>query len=172
MKYGKQNKAMKTKKVIDRFLEYILIAIMAVLVLDVLWQVVSRYLVRSPSSFTDELARFLLIWVGILGAAYATGQKLHLAIDVLINKFNERYRKITDYMIHGLIALFALTVMVIGGFVLITILLKSGNISAALSIPIGYVYSVIPLSGILIIYYALFEIFSRETTYTEKVFVD
>ena len=163
---------MKTKAIIDRILEYFLIAIMAALVLDVLWQVISRYLVRSPSSFTDELARFLLIWVGILGAAYATGQKLHLAIDVLINKFQPRSRTVIEYLIHTSIAIFALLVMVIGGVNLINILLKSGNISPALSIPIGYIYAVIPVSGILIIYYALYEIFAKSKHEPAKFFVD
>lgn len=149
-----------------------MIAIMSILVLDVLWQVVSRYLLKSPSSFTDELARFLLIWVGILGAAWATGQKMHLAIDVVINKFAEKKRVIVNYGIHVLVALFALCVMVIGGGNLVYILLRLGNISPALSIPIGYVYSVIPLSGILIIYYSLFEIVSGRQNRQTRVIVD
>jgi TRAP-type C4-dicarboxylate transport system permease small subunit len=149
---------MKTRHVIDKVLEYILIVLMGILVLDVLWQVISRYVLRSPSSFTDELARFLLIWVGILGAAFATGKKMHLAIDVLINRFNANLRMLIDSLIQAAIALFALCVMVIGGINLMLMLLKLGNRSAALSIPIGFVYSVIPISGILIIYYALSEI--------------
>jgi TRAP-type C4-dicarboxylate transport system permease small subunit len=163
---------MKIRPIIDKALEYLLIAIMGILVLDVLWQVISRYLLKSPSSFTDELARFLLIWVGILGAAYATGQKKHLAIDVLINKFNERNRTIVNYSIHVAVALFALLVMVIGGLNLIYILLKLGNISPALSLPIGYVYSVIPVSGILIIYYSLFEIIAGRKNNHVKYSVD
>lgn len=150
---------MKIRKAIDKALESILVVILAVLVIDVLWQVISRYLLQSPSSFTDELARFLLIWVGILGAAYATGKRMHLAIDVLINKFNPDNRRIVDISINICVSLFALLVMVIGGINLIYILLKLGNISPAISIPIGYVYSVIPLSGLLIIYYSLYEIF-------------
>ena len=152
---------MKTRTVIDKMLEYILIILMGVLVLDVLWQVVSRYVLRSPSSFTDELARFLLIWVGILGAAYATGKRMHLAIDVLINRFNAKHRILIDSLIHAAIALFALCVMIIGGINLMLMLLKLGNRSAALSIPIGVVYSVIPMSGVLIIYYTLSEIVTR-----------
>jgi TRAP-type C4-dicarboxylate transport system permease small subunit len=163
---------MKTRAIIDKLHEYVLIIILAVLVLDVLWQVISRYLMKSPSSFTDELARFLLIWVGILGAAYATGKKMHLAIDVLINKLSRKYRNMVDIFIHTAIAFFALLVMVIGGLNLIYMLLKLGNISPALSIPIGFVYSVIPISGILIIYYSLFEIFSGRVTNQEKYFID
>ena len=161
---------MKFRSFIDRVLEFLLVAIMGLLVLDVLWQVISRYLLQSPSSFTDELARFLLIWVGILGAAYATGQKLHLAIDVWINRFSSANRQIVDRFINIAVALFGLLVMVIGGINLINILLKSGNISPALSIPIGYVYAVIPFSGLLIIYYSLFDLFSGKKGIHEKYF--
>ena len=155
---------MKTRAIIDKVLETFLVTIMGILVLDVLWQVISRYVLKSPSSFTDELARFLLIWVGILGAGYATGKKNHLAIDVLINKFGKKYRIIINVFINGLVSLFALCVMVIGGGNLIYILLKLGNSSAALSVPIGYIYSVIPISGILIIYYSLFDIITDVKT--------
>jgi TRAP-type C4-dicarboxylate transport system permease small subunit len=148
---------MKIRSIIDKILEYVLVIIMGILVLDVLWQVISRYVLKSPSSFTDELARFLLIWVGILGACYATGKKMHLAIDVLINRFGKKNRTIINVFINGAVSLFALLVMVIGGGNLIYILLKLGNTSPTLSIPIGYVYAVIPISGILIIYYSLFD---------------
>jgi len=152
---------MKIRKTIDTGLEAFLVILMGILVLDVLWQVISRYLLKSPSSFTDELARFLLIWVGILGAAYATGKKMHLAIDVLKNRFGKKTRTIINVCINGLVSLFALSVMVIGGGNLIVILFKLGNTSAALSIPIGYVYTVIPVSGLLIIYYSLADIITE-----------
>ena len=66
---------MRLRNKIDKILYVFLAIIMAILVLDVLWQVASRYLFNSPSSFTDELAGFLLIWVGLLGAAYGTGTR-------------------------------------------------------------------------------------------------
>ena len=71
---------------IDRFLGATVALLMGVMVINVLWQVASRYLLGSPSVFTDELANYLLIWVGLLGAAYASGKKMHLAIDLLPNK--------------------------------------------------------------------------------------
>lgn len=61
------------RKIIDRSLEYVLMALLSVLVIDVLWQVASRYVLTAPSSMTDELAGYLLIWVGLLGAAYVSG---------------------------------------------------------------------------------------------------
>ena len=70
---------MKFQQRLNKVLEIFLVVLMSVLVIDVLWQVFSRYLLSSPSSFTDELAGFLLIWVGVLGAAYVDGRKEHLA---------------------------------------------------------------------------------------------
>ncbi|MCK4746203.1 MAG: TRAP transporter small permease, partial [Bacteroidales bacterium] len=103
---------------ITKILEVIMVILMSVLVIDVLWQVFSRYLLSSPSSFTDELAGFLLIWVGVLGAAYVAGKKEHLAIDILIQRSPPARQKRLQYIIHSLVFLFALLVMVVGGIIL------------------------------------------------------
>ena len=66
-----------------RLLEGLVIALMAVLVLDVSWQVITRYLLGSPSAWTDELATILMIWVAALGASLGFIQKAHLGIDVI-----------------------------------------------------------------------------------------
>ena len=59
------------KKILDRFLECLVMVSVTVLVLDVLWQVFTRFVLRDASSWTEELATFLLIWVSLLGAAVA-----------------------------------------------------------------------------------------------------
>ena len=115
----------------------------------------TRFVLRHPSSFTEELARFLLIWVGLLGASYASGKKLHLAIEVLVDRLGEKARAGAEVIIQSLVFLFAFLVMVIGGIRLVTITLALSQISAALRIKLGYVYLVIPLSGLLIMYYSL-----------------
>ncbi|MCH7658713.1 MAG: TRAP transporter small permease [Bacteroidetes bacterium] len=146
---------MKLRKKVDKILSVFLVFIMAILVLDVLWQVASRYLLNSPSSFTDELAGFLLIWVGLFGAAYGTGTKIHLAIDLLPSKLSFDRRKYLEVIINSLIAIFALVVFVIGGTWLVYTRFYLGQVSAALEIPMGYVYLVLPVSGLLIIFYAV-----------------
>jgi TRAP-type C4-dicarboxylate transport system permease small subunit len=148
------------KKKVDRILEYILIGLMTILVVDVLWQVFGRYVLSSPSSFTDELAGYLLIWVGMLGAAYVTGQKEHLAIDLLIQKSNPLTQKKLMFTINLVIALFAIFVMVIGGSWLMLTRFQLNVNSAALHLPLGYVYSVMPVSGLLMFYYSLVFMFS------------
>ena len=61
---------MKFRKKVDKILGTTLAIIMGVMVINVLWQVFTRFVIGTPSSFTDELARYLMIWVGVLGAAY------------------------------------------------------------------------------------------------------
>lgn len=143
---------------LNKVLEVFLVILMSVLVVDVLWQVFSRYLLDSPSSFTDELAGFLLIWVGVLGAAYVAGRKEHLAIDILIQKSPPARQRFLLYLIHTLIFLFALSVMVTGGLILVYSRFVLQVKSAALQLPLGYVYIVLPISGLIIMYYELLHI--------------
>ena len=140
---------------IDEILGKLLALIMGVMVINVLWQVASRYLVGEPSSFTDELARYLMIWVGVLGAAYVSGRKMHVAIDVLPSKASEGTQRKIKALVYMLIILFAFFAMVIGGCRLVYISYLLGQKSPALQIPLALVYMVIPLSGLLIIYYKL-----------------
>ena len=149
---------------INRILEVFLVILMSVLVVDVLWQVASRYILSSPSSFTDELAGFLLIWVGVLGAAYVAGRKEHLAIDILIQRSSPARQRMLLYIIYSLIFLFALSVMVTGGVVLMYTRFALQVKSAALELPLGYVYSVLPVSGLIIMYYEVVHILQLKRT--------
>jgi TRAP-type C4-dicarboxylate transport system permease small subunit len=142
------------KSKVDRFLGWSLVVIMGLSVVNVLWQVFTRFVLANPSSFTDELARFLLIWIGLLGAGYAAGLKMHLAIDLLPSRLRGRSRHYLGILIELLVFLFALFVMVVGGIHLVSLTLMLGQTSAALGIPHGYVYLALPISGLLIMFYA------------------
>lgn len=146
------------KRILDKTLGSFLVLLMVGMVLAVLWQVFSRYIMNSPSSVTEELSRYLFIWIGILGAAYASGQQIHLAIDILHTKLNDVNRRRLRIFINILIIFFSLTVLVIGGANLVYVNYDLGQSSAALNIPLSYVYLVVPLSGILVIFYKVNEI--------------
>lgn len=130
-------------------------AIMALMTVNVLWQIFTRFILGDPSSYTEEIARFLLIWVGLLGASYTAGAKKHLAIDILGTRLREGAREYLGIFIDLSLLAFALLVMVIGGARLVYLTLSLRQSSAALQIPLGIVYLVIPVSGFLIILYAL-----------------
>ena len=63
---------------VNRILEWFLILIFALLVLDVLFQVFSRYIIGTSFTWTEEFARFSLIWMTVLGAAYLKAKREHL----------------------------------------------------------------------------------------------
>ena len=142
---------------IDTYLGTFLTCLMVLMTLDVLWGVFTRYALGSQASWSEELARFLLIWIGILGAAYASGQKMHLAIDLLSPKLSNSNAKRVNLLIKGLIMFFAFLVLVVGGMRLIYISQVLGQTSPALRLPMSIVYGVVPISGLLIIYYKLTE---------------
>ena len=129
----------------------VIVLLMATLVVAILWQVVSRYALGSPSVWTEELARFVLIWVGILGAAYAFHEHSHLAIDLWGERLSatRRHRLAKGQSIT--VMLFALLAMVIGGGRLVLITWSLQQYSPALNIPMALVYAVLPISGLLIL---------------------
>ncbi len=140
---------------IDAILGNILVIIMSVMVLNVLWQVFTRFVTGNPSSFTDELARYLMIWIGVLGAAYVSGRNLHVAIDILPTKSNKKTQKWLKAIVTLLVVLFVVVAFIIGGSRLVYISYVLGQQSPALQLPLSVVYIIIPISGLLIIYYKL-----------------
>lgn len=145
----------QTKLNLDKWVANALVILMALMVINVTWQVVSRYVFQSPSSFTDELSRYMLIWVGMLGAAYVAGKNEHLAIDILLTKLKDKAQDKLMILINCCVLTFALVVMVIGGSNLVYLTFVLEQRSAVLQIPLAYIYAIIPFSGLLVIYYQL-----------------
>lgn len=136
-------------------LERLLMLMMVAIVLTVTWQVFSRFVLSSPSSFTEEMSRFLLIWIGILGAAYAYKTKAHLGLDMFIQKMQGVRKASVLACIELITMVFAISVMIYGGSSLVSITLELKQTSAVLGVQMGYVYSVIPVSGGLICLFAI-----------------
>ena len=147
---------MKNSRIfVDRLVESFLVAILGIMVVNVLWQVFTRFFTNSPSSFTDELARYLMIWLGILGAAYVTGKNEHVAINFFVKKFSEKLQKIISSLISISVLGFAFFGMLIGGCRLVYITTTLEQYSPSLKIPLAVVYAIVPVSGLLIIFYKL-----------------
>jgi len=151
---------------VNKFLEWFLIAIFALLVLDVLFQVFSRYVLGTSFTWTEEFARFSLIWMTILGAAYLNAKREHLSMDFLYEKLSEANKKKASILIEVFIFLFALIVMFVGGGNLVYTTLHLEQLSGTLRIPLGYVYSIMPISGLLIMCFSIYHI---TNIYTNKI---
>ena len=148
----------KAKKALDKTLELLVTVSMGFLVVDVVWQVLTRYLLKNPSSWTEELATFLMIWVGLLGASVALNRGAHLGIDYLVVKLSRRKALCVSLFVFAVITAFSLLVMVIGGTQLVHRTLVTNQVSPAIGLKMGYVYLAIPISGLFLVIYSL-EIF-------------
>lgn len=143
----------RVTRVVDAVLRLVIVAAFAVLVVCVIWQVFSRYVLGTPSTVTDEMARFLFIWVALLGGAYTLGQRRHLAIDLLPSITSGSTRFGVNAAIVLAVAGFAAIVMIYGGLNLVSRTLETGQVSPALRLPMGLIYIAIPFSGAAIFYY-------------------
>ena len=146
------------KQKIDFYLGGFLSILLGIMLFSVLWQVLSRYLLNEPSSFTEELARYLLIWIGTLGAAYASGQRMHLAITYLPDKLSDKHRDRLQIVLNVLVILFVIAVFCVGGIRLVYITSILGQNSPALGVPLAFVYAILPVSGALILIYKGMEV--------------
>jgi len=161
----------KLISVIDKSLSMFCVSLSSFLVICVVWQVFSRYVLNAPSTMTDEMARFLFIWVGLMGAAYTLGKKRHLAIDLLSMKLEQSPSKqaLLHLVINVISLFFAAIIMVYGGGSLMIKTLSTGQISPALGIQMGHVYAAIPLSGLFMLLYLL-EDFTNNLSIIKKPF--
>ena len=143
----------KLRIVLCRILEFALIIAVAALTLDVLWGVATRHLLGGQAKWTEELARFVLIWVSMLGSAVAFGEKAHLGVDYFVGLMDPAARKIMEIFSYIMVLLFTVFVFIKGGFTLVNNNL--GQLTPALQIQMGYVYAAVPVAGIFIIVFTV-----------------
>lgn len=145
---------------LDKILSSLIAVLMALMVVNVSWQVFSRYVLADPSSFTDELSRYMMIWLGMAGTALVSGKNGHLAIDILPEKAQGKKKLFLNLLIHSLVIFFGVMVMVIGGGNLVYISDMLGQKSATLQIPLSWIYIIIPISGALVVFYHIHHLIS------------
>ena len=143
----------KTKAGFIRSLEVLLMAMVAALTLTVLGGVFTRFCLGSQAEYTDELARVLLVWVSMVGAALAFGVKAHLGVDFFVNKLHPEARKTLSVLVQAVTAVLAVAVFIVGGWGLA--MGQMGQQLPTLPVSRGLVYISIPLGGVLICLFAL-----------------
>jgi TRAP-type C4-dicarboxylate transport system permease small subunit len=141
------------RKVVDRLLETGLILSFLVLSVCVLWQVFSRYALNNPSTFTEEVSRFAVIWLGLLGTAYACGKLEHMAYNMVEAKLSGDKLRAHMRLVALVTLAFAAAVFLYGGGRLVLRAWEVEQLSATLEVPMAYVYACIPLAGLAMVFY-------------------
>jgi TRAP-type C4-dicarboxylate transport system permease small subunit len=155
-----KNLLSKIKNRLTLALEIAVIIITGLLVLDVVWQVFTRFVLKDPSTWTEELATMLLMWMALLGASVTFARKGHLGVDYFVGKLSPKNQVIAEIVAYIFITFFAV-IMVYGGYKIVSFTLNTNQTSAALGIKMGYVYLSIPISGFFILILSIENLYEK-----------
>lgn len=146
----------RVKEALDRFLKGASIILFGVLVLIVVWQVFARQVLNSPSAWSEEAARYTFVWTGLFATAFVFSERGHVAVDVMVTRLAGKAQKVIAILVQLSIILFAVGVLVYGG-------IRAsrgawGQSLSALPTQVGVMYLVMPITGVLITFYAIYHL--------------
>ena len=118
------------------------------------WQVFTRYMLKNPSSWSEELVSYLFAWMALLGSSLVAGERGHMNIPIVVDRVGPGAKKALAIFAELTACLFSLVILVFGGIQITS--LAMGQTTSSLGIAVGIFYVVLPLSGILNIIYTLF----------------
>ncbi|MPW25569.1 TRAP transporter small permease subunit [Alkalibaculum sp. M08DMB] len=152
---------MKILKFIDKeFEEIVLIGIFSIMVVLVFLQVVMRYVFQSSLSWSEELARYMFLWIIWLGASYATKKNAHISLDFVTSRLSLKLQK-TVWIIKMAIWIAFTIFLAYISFRLTYMIFERGQMSPALKIPMGYAYASIPV-GVTMMLFRIIQNFITE----------
>lgn len=142
----------KTSFFINQWVEYFLFGLGFTMTLIVAVQVFFRYVLNHSLFWSEELARFLLVWLTFLGASCAYYRNLNPGVDFLYTKFSLKFQKISFIITH-LVSMALFIVMIVFGIKFAFFIRM--QITPALQIPKWIILSIIPISGAILTIHAL-----------------
>ncbi|MDD3254105.1 MAG: TRAP transporter small permease [Lachnospiraceae bacterium] len=141
------------RNVLDGLLKVLAGSSFLVMVILTCWQVVTRYILQNPSSWSEELVAYLFAWMSLLGASLVTGERGHMNIPILIEHANPTCKKCLLCFGEVLAFCFSAVILVFGGLQITN--LAMGQMTSALGVAVGIFYVVLPLCGILNMIYTI-----------------
>lgn len=148
----KKSDTQELKKLLRQPLEFSLALILVLIVLVTFTQVLFRYVFHLSLAWSEELARYLFLWLASLTAAYAFKTRSHFALRFLVNALNKKFQKIAE----------TLVVFIISAFLLVFIwkaieftIRMSKKVSPSLQMSMAVPYASVIVGGGLMLYYVL-----------------
>ncbi len=146
------DKLNKYKQQLDKMVRLLAMLLFIGVIVLTIAQVLSRYLMKFPIAFSEELARILFIWISFLGAAMVMKEDEHIRLDVIMEKLTEKSVKKLKIFIQLLITIFSI-ITAWKGIYLITITMQ--QVTPVARIPMGIVYIVLPFSCLVMAFYSI-----------------
>lgn len=136
------------------------------MVLLTCWQVLTRYVLQNPSTWSEELVGYLFAWMSLLGASLVTCERGHMNIPIIVERLSEPIQKLLNCLGEVIAFLFSAVILVFGGVQITT--LAMGQMTSSLGVPIGIFYIVLPLCGVLNMIYTVLNIIDIVQGRTEE----
>lgn len=136
-------------------LKWSVVLLTLALVIDVLWGVITRYFFNEQSSWTEELSRFLLVWMVLLASALVYGHKEHLGLDYFVGNMDDKTQKYVAFVSKLVGLLFSILVLIYGGSRLVLHTFEMNQMMQALQIHKGWMYLSVPVSGVFFLIFCL-----------------
>ncbi len=146
----------RLRQLVDLVTKVLCCFLLSAMVIFVTWQVFSRFVLNDPSTFTEEILRFGVIWFSLIGSAYVCGKNKHMSVDLFKDMLTGRPRWILDIIIQVFFIIFGVAILIVGGGRAIQI--AAFQYTAVLHIPMGVIYAALPVSGVLYVLYSLLNI--------------
>lgn len=146
----------RLKSVLDVVLRTTCVALFALLVVLVTWQVFTRLVLSDPSVWTEEAARYVFIWLSLIGISIATGERADVAIDFFVQKAPVAMQRVLEIVAYLSTLTFAVVVMIWGGYLNSAMTWTQRN--PVLPITAGVLYLAVPIAGVLFAFYLLYHL--------------
>ncbi|MFQ5841074.1 MAG: TRAP transporter small permease [Thermodesulfobacteriota bacterium] len=143
---------------INRAAEMAVLIVISAMAVDVFFEVIFRYVLHLPLFWTEEFARYCLVWSSLLAAGIALKRGQHIALTFVAERFPKRIR--TAAGLGGdLFVAIMLAVILWGGIYLV--LLTRHQLSPAMRLPMSLPYMAIPTGSAVMLFHALTSIYRR-----------
>lgn len=139
----------KITKIYDSLEAFVLVLALAFSTLLIFVQVIFRYVLNDSITWSEELARYIFIWMIWLGTSISMKQKEHIRMDMLMNAVHGKGKLVLD-LVSGIIMLAFCIFLVKYGWDLVASMMSRGNKSVALRLPMWIVYSSLPFSQLIV----------------------
>ncbi len=120
------------------------------------YQITSRYVLKSPCTVSEELISYSFAWMSMFAASYVFGKRDHMRMVFFIERYSKKIQLNVAVLSEIVVLLFAFGVLVCGGKAITTLTMT--QMSPALRISMGYIYSVLPTCGVIISIYSILNI--------------
>jgi TRAP-type C4-dicarboxylate transport system permease small subunit len=135
---------MTFRKFADNFEEYFVVWSLAIMTALVFVQIVMRYVFHSSLSWSEEIARYIFLWLSWIGASYAVKERAHFRVEMLANVLKGRARKIFELAVLFVWFLFSFF-LTWYGTALVMFLMDTGQVSTAIQLPMSLTYASVPV---------------------------